>query len=328
MIKSINTIVAQAAVRCARRPKDLASKAIFQLNRLTPHEDLFRPGRRSVGGTVECIWHLDLFLNIRCFVLWCPRNDAGIAKWCAQQWTHCENIQNAADDWNAQCDAFRQERAVEDEKQSACAGDEHNGEIKDARIGRRDQQTVAIEFISARKQLPLSHDSLSRCHLYSHLLNASLDDWRKSRVFLYLSLHVLSSTRVAFASSSCSQASLFSGYFGNIKSLSQLCSLVHDAGRRWRKIAKAILGSLSRDGKKLRTLNVPHVPIAEIVSLNNLPGKKSFFCSLPREWSDFFLFVAYGILVLISPSIICYYSFVCRFGTGPFVSRAWIWLCK
>lgn len=53
MIEAIHTIIAQAAVRGARRPEDLAGEAVLQLNRLALDEHLLGAGRRPVCGTVQ-----------------------------------------------------------------------------------------------------------------------------------------------------------------------------------------------------------------------------------------------------------------------------------
>lgn len=129
MVESIHTVVAQAAMRCTGWSKDFASEAIFQLDSLSSHENLFRTWWRSICGAVQRVGNFDLLLDVGCLVLRCPRNDAGIAEGCAEESTHREKVQNAADDRNAQRDALRQERAVESKEESAGAGDEHNSQI-------------------------------------------------------------------------------------------------------------------------------------------------------------------------------------------------------
>lgn len=92
MIKSIDAIVTQTAMRSPRRAKDFARKAIFQLNRLSSHKNLFRPRWWPIGGTVESIWHLNLLLDVGRLVLRRSRNDAGIAERCSEEGTHGENV--------------------------------------------------------------------------------------------------------------------------------------------------------------------------------------------------------------------------------------------
>lgn len=173
MIKSINAVITQAAVRGPWRSEYFAGEAVFQLHGLAPHENLFRSWGRSICRAVQRVGHLDLLFDVGSLVLGCPRDDSGVAERRPQERAHREQVEDAADDGNADCDALCQEGAVESEEEPARAGDEHDGEIKDARVGRRHQVTVAIEFVSAGKHLPFSHDSLSWCHFYGHLFNVS-----------------------------------------------------------------------------------------------------------------------------------------------------------
>lgn len=156
-------------MRSPRRPKDLAREAVFQLDRLSAHENLFRPWRRPISGTVERIWHLNLLFDVGRLILGRSRYDARVAERCAEESTHGENVQNATDDRNAPSDALGEEWTVEGEEESTGAGDEHDREIEDARVGRCYQVTVAVKLVAAGEELPLSRDSLSWSHLYSHL---------------------------------------------------------------------------------------------------------------------------------------------------------------
>lgn len=57
VIEAIHAVVAQAAVRGARRPEDLAGEAVFQFDRLALDEHLLGAGRRPVCGAVQRVWH-------------------------------------------------------------------------------------------------------------------------------------------------------------------------------------------------------------------------------------------------------------------------------
>jgi hypothetical protein len=91
VVKPIHTIVAETAMGSSRWPKDFTGEAVFQLHRLSLDEYLFRSRRRPISGTVERVWHLNLFLYVSSLVLARPRYDTRIAERCPEQRTHGED---------------------------------------------------------------------------------------------------------------------------------------------------------------------------------------------------------------------------------------------
>lgn len=145
MVEPVDAVVAQAAVRGARRPENFARETVFQLYRLALDQDLFGARRRPKRRTVERVWHFcepdtqpnkqtenpsnitdrrtdelatarcqrtDLLFDVGGLVLRGARYHARIGESGAQQGAHREHVQASADDRNGQRDAPRQIRAA------------------------------------------------------------------------------------------------------------------------------------------------------------------------------------------------------------------------
>lgn len=57
MVESVDAIVAQAAMRGARRPEDFARETVLELDGLTLDEHFLGARRRPICGTVQTVWH-------------------------------------------------------------------------------------------------------------------------------------------------------------------------------------------------------------------------------------------------------------------------------
>lgn len=166
VVEPVHAVVAQRAVRGARRPEHAAREAVLELHGATAHEHLTRARRRALrpgcggggGGDGDGAGVAPRVALVRRRA----RDDAGVGQRRAQQRRQREGAERGADGGHCGRHARGEEGAVEREVQRARARDERQREREHAGVRRRHEAPVAPEAVAAREHLPLARHAPRR----------------------------------------------------------------------------------------------------------------------------------------------------------------------